>query len=105
MTNLYATARELIADLKAKKISALNRDELVDISGEVDAKERALACHASQRNWLIKHHGVDDYLRAMRDWAIKQGKAAGVPFAEGFRQHLGHSYPQDNVIGLLLGVQ
>ncbi len=74
----------------------------IDISGEVDAKERALECHASQRNWLIKHHGVDDYLRAMRDWATKQGKAAGVPFAEGFRQHLGHSYPQDNLIGRLL---
>jgi hypothetical protein len=29
---------------------------------------------------------------------------AGVAFAEGFRQHLGHSYPQDNLLGHLLGV-
>jgi len=74
----------------------------VDISRQIDEKERALACHASQRNWLIKHHGMDDYLRAMRDWSAKQGQLAGVPFAEGFRQHLGHSYPQDNLVGKLL---
>jgi LmbE family N-acetylglucosaminyl deacetylase len=75
----------------------------VDVSGHMAEKEAMLACHASQRNWLIKHHGVDDYLRAMRDWSADQGRAAGVPFAEGFRQHLGHSYPQDNVICELLG--
>jgi LmbE family N-acetylglucosaminyl deacetylase len=74
----------------------------VDISRQIDDKERALACHASQRDWLIKHHGVDDYLRAMRDWSAAQGERAGVRFAEGFRQHLGHSYPQDNLVGKLL---
>lgn len=75
----------------------------VDVTGPMDEKEAMLACHGSQRNWLIKHHGVDDYLRAMRDWSAEQGRAAGVPFAEGFRQHLGHSYPQDNLLCSLLG--
>ena len=75
----------------------------VDVSAHMDEKERMLKCHASQRDWLLKHHGMDDYLRAMRDWSAKQGQAAGVAFAEGFRQHLGHSYPQDNLIGSLLG--
>jgi LmbE family N-acetylglucosaminyl deacetylase len=75
----------------------------VDVSAQIEEKEKMLACHASQRNWLIKHHGMDDYLRAMRDWSAKQGKLAGVKYAEGFRQHLGHSYPQDNLIGELLG--
>ena len=74
-----------------------------DVTGQMDEKEQMLACHASQRNWLIKHHGVDDYLRAMRDWSTQQGRAAGLPFAEGFRQHLGHSYPQDNLVCELLG--
>ena len=69
----------------------------------MDEKEKMLACHATQRNWLLKHHGMDDYLRSMHDWSAQQGRAAGVPFAEGFRQHLGHSYPQDNLIGRLLG--
>ena len=75
----------------------------IDITKQLAEKERMLACHASQRNWLIKHHGVDDYLRAMREWAAAQGKAAGVPAAEGFRQHLGHSYPQENLLARALG--
>jgi LmbE family N-acetylglucosaminyl deacetylase len=75
----------------------------VDVSRQIDQKERALACHASQRNWLIKHHGMDDYLRAMREWSAEQGRRAGVTFAEGFRQHLGHSYPQDNLVCEVLG--
>lgn len=75
----------------------------IDISKTIDLKTKMLSAHASQRNWLIKHHGVDDYLRAMREWAETQGRAAGVPLAEGFRQHLGHSYPQKNLLGELLG--
>lgn len=75
----------------------------VDVTGQMAEKEAMLACHASQRNWLIKHHGVDDYLRAMREWSAEQGRAAGVPYAEGFRQHLGHSYPQGNPVCELLG--
>ena len=74
----------------------------VDITRQIDTKAEALACHASQRNWLIKHHGLDDYLHAMRDWAKQQGGAAGVAYAEGFRQHLGHSYPSDNVLKTVL---
>jgi LmbE family N-acetylglucosaminyl deacetylase len=76
----------------------------IDISGVIDAKAEMLAAHASQRDWLRKHHGMDQYLQAMRDWGAQRGRPFGVPFAEGFRQHLGHSYPQDNLLGQLLGV-
>jgi LmbE family N-acetylglucosaminyl deacetylase len=65
----------------------------IDISRVIDEKAQLLACHASQRAWLLKHHGVDQYLQAMRDWAAKRGRACGVAYAEGFRQHRGHSYP------------
>ncbi len=75
----------------------------IDISSVIDAKADMLAAHASQRAWLLKHHGMDQYLQAMRDWGSKRGGECGVRFAEGFRQHLGHSYPQENVIGKLLG--
>jgi LmbE family N-acetylglucosaminyl deacetylase len=75
----------------------------VDISGVIEAKAEMLACHASQREWLLKHHGIDQYLRAMRAWGEQRGGGYGVAFAEGFRQHLGHSYPQDNLLGQLLG--
>ena len=69
----------------------------------IGLKEQMLASHASQRDWLLKHHGIDHYLLAMRDWGAQRGRGCGVAFAEGFRQHLGHSYPQDNLLGRLLG--
>lgn len=74
----------------------------IDISSVIDLKTDMLACHASQRDWLMKHHGMDEYTRAMRGWAAERGRQAGVAYAEGFRQHLGHSYPQDNLLEALL---
>lgn len=76
----------------------------IDISGVIALKAEMLAAHASQRDWLMKHHGMDHYIESMRAWGALRGKEAGVAFAEGFRQHLGHSYPQDNLLGALLGV-
>src|SRR5438874_3086523 len=61
-----------------------------DVSAVIAVKEEMLACHASQREWLLKHHGMDQYLKAMRDWGAHRGASCGVAFAEGFRQHLGH---------------
>jgi LmbE family N-acetylglucosaminyl deacetylase len=75
----------------------------IDISHVIDEKAQLLACHASQREWLLKHHGMDQYLQAMRDWAARRGRDGGVAFAEGFRQHLGHSYPQGNLLMRMLG--
>jgi LmbE family N-acetylglucosaminyl deacetylase len=75
----------------------------IDISTVLDDKAALLAAHTSQREWLRKQHGMDHYVQSMRDWGAHQGRAAGVAFAEGFRQHLGHSYPQDNLLGQLLG--
>lgn len=75
----------------------------IDISSEIETKAGMLAAHASQRDWLLKHHGMDQYVQAMRDWGRERGQCCGVSFAEGFRQHLGHSYPQDNLLGKLLG--
>jgi LmbE family N-acetylglucosaminyl deacetylase len=77
----------------------------VDVSGVIDGKAAMLASHASQRDWLLKHHGMDQYLEAMRGWGARRGRHCGVAYAEGFRQHLGHSYPQDNLLGMLLGVR
>ncbi|HLJ94479.1 MAG TPA: PIG-L family deacetylase [Gemmataceae bacterium] len=75
----------------------------IDISTVLDTKAAMLSAHASQRDWLWKHHGMDQYVQAMRDWSSRCGKFHGVAYAEGFRQHLGHSYPQDNLLGRLLG--
>jgi len=75
----------------------------IDVSSVIEDKAAMLARHASQREWLLKHHGLDQYLQAMRDWGAQRGQRLGVAYAEGFRQHLGHSYPQDNLLGQLLG--
>lgn len=86
---------------------ALGRDVepgfCVDISGVIEDKAAMLACHASQREWLLKHHGMDQYVQAMRDWGAQRGRRIQAASAEGYRQHLGHSYPQDNLLGQLLG--
>jgi LmbE family N-acetylglucosaminyl deacetylase len=74
----------------------------IDISTVIDIKADMLAAHASQRDWLLKHHGMDQYLQAMREWGARRGSECGVAFAEGFRQHRGHSYPQENMLGQLL---
>jgi N-acetylglucosamine malate deacetylase 1 len=76
---------------------------IVDVSGVIDTKVEMLTRHASQREWLLKHHGMDQYVRAMRDWGAARGRPHGLAYAEGFRQHLGHSYPQDDLLGRLLG--
>lgn len=76
---------------------------VVDVSTFVEEKSALLACHTSQREWLRKHHGVDEYLNAMRGWGQRRGRLVGVAYAEGFRQHLGHGYPEDNVLAELLG--
>lgn len=75
----------------------------IDISAVMDRKEALLRCHASQREWLLKHHGVDEYLESMKRWCAQAGSRLGVAYAEGFRQHRGHPYPSDNRLAALLG--
>lgn len=74
----------------------------VDISGVMETKERMLACHASQREWLQHQHGIDRYIDGVKGWMAARGKEAGFEFAEAFSQHQGHPYPQDDVLGSLL---
>jgi len=76
---------------------------LIDVSAVIDTKAAMLAAHASQRDWLLKHHGMDQYLQAMREFAALRGREAGVAYAEGFRQHKGHAYPQDDLLARELG--
>jgi hypothetical protein len=39
----------------------------------------------------------------MREMARQVGELAGFQYAEGFRQHLGQGYPQNNLLTNLLG--
>ncbi len=74
----------------------------VDISSVMAAKEQMLCCHASQRNWLLAHHGMDSYVDSMKKFAEQRGALINVRYAEGFRQHGGHSFPQKNILQNIL---
>lgn len=85
-------------DGKDKFGHAIEPAFLVDFSSVMDIKEKMLCCHASQRDWLRSYHGIDEYTGFMKKMGRERGKRISCPFAEGFRQHLGHSYPQDNIL-------
>ncbi len=70
----------------------------VDITKTLPQKREMLSRHASQREWLRSHHGIDEYLDGMTAWAAGYGKECGFGYAEGLRQHLGHGYPQEPIL-------
>ena len=78
-------------------------DFFVDVTAVFGEKKAMLAQHVSQRNWLKKQHGIEDYLEQMALWTRARGKVAGVEYAEGFRRYPGHPYPQSPLMEELLG--
>lgn len=76
---------------------------IVDITDAMDTKEKMLCCHESQRHWLMTHHGMDEYVKMMKVAGEERGRQINAGYAEGFRQHLGHAYPQDNILKTELG--
>ena len=74
----------------------------VKIDSVFDKKRDMLACHESQRNWLRKQHGIDDYILQMQKWSRAVGKRCGCEYAEGFRRYPGHPYPQTPLLEELL---
>ena len=76
---------------------------VIDVSDQLEAKAAMLACHASQREWLLAHHGIDDYIESMRRRVGKRGAQYGVAAAEVFVQHRGHAYPADDLLAAMFG--
>jgi LmbE family N-acetylglucosaminyl deacetylase len=76
---------------------------VIDITSVQDKKLAALACHASQRDWLRAHHGMDEYLEATKRHAADRGTLIGKPAAEAFVQHRGHAYPANDLLSELFG--
>ncbi len=75
---------------------------VIDISSVMDTKVEMLGCHASQRAWLQRQHGMDEYVEHMKRNSAGMGRRQGYEFGEGFCQHLGHAYPGDNLLAKLL---
>lgn len=77
-------------------------DLIVDISDVIDRRLELLACHASQRDWLRRQHGIDEYIIASRRWAAQRGSEIDAGYGEGFRQYKGHPHPTDDLLSRLL---
>jgi N-acetylglucosamine malate deacetylase 1 len=69
----------------------------VDVT-EVHARKRvALACHASQKEWLDKTQGQESYLQTMEDFSRNLGKRTKkFPLAEGWIRHLHYGFGGEN---------
>lgn len=81
---------------------AVKPDFTVDVGETFEIKKAMLAAHATQRDWLQRHHGIDNYLDTMEVWTRERGASAGCKYAEGFRQYLGHPYPRAPLLQTLL---
>ena len=77
-------------------------DGVVDISAQMEQKAAALACHESQRSWLLKQHGIDDYIAQMKRWGELRGRLIEAAYGEGFTRHLGHPHPTEDILEGLL---
>lgn len=73
----------------------------VDVSAQIDRKIEMLVCHASQREWLRAHHGMDEYVEACKRYGAERGRQIGTTYAEAFVQHRGHAFPQNDLIAQL----
>jgi LmbE family N-acetylglucosaminyl deacetylase len=76
---------------------------IIDITPQLAKKAEMLACHASQREWLMAHHGMDEYLESMKRQAGVRGRQRGWPAAEAFVQHRGHGYPRNDLLEEMFG--
>jgi LmbE family N-acetylglucosaminyl deacetylase len=82
---LYHSTPHILTDMMRRPIVP---EIYVDVGPAMAEKERALACHASQKEWLDKTQGFDSYLTTMRDLTEKVGTMSGqFRFAEGWRRH------------------
>jgi LmbE family N-acetylglucosaminyl deacetylase len=82
---LYHSTPHILTDMMRRPIVP---EVYVDVGSVMAEKERALACHASQKEWLDKTQGLDSYLKTMRDLTEKVGSMSGrFRFAEGWRRH------------------
>src|SRR3954468_9855884 len=66
---------------------------IINVSRQHEKKLQMLACHASQREWLRAHHGMDEYLESVKRHDASRGRLIDTARAEAFVQHRGHAYP------------
>lgn len=66
---------------------------LVDTTSVQATKRAALACHASQKEWLDATQGQESYLATMDEFSLRLGKRSKrFEHAEGWTRHLHYGY-------------
>lgn len=79
----------------------------IDVTSVMERKERMLAFHESQKQWLDTTQGFDSYLVTMREIAGQVGRMSGrFRYAEGWRRHHHVGFTRrdaDPLAGLLAG--
>ena len=84
VTLYHATPHGLCDGLRRRVIPGA----FVDTAGVHQRKRAALACHASQKEWLDTTQGMDSYLAAMDNFSGELGTLSGkFQHAEGWRRH------------------
>jgi N-acetylglucosamine malate deacetylase 1 len=74
----------------------------IDVETVFDMKKRMLCQHASQRRWLAKQHGIDNFLDSMEQATRIVGSRWGVNFGEEFQHHTEHPFPTSAMLQTLL---
>lgn len=70
---------------------------LVDTTSVHATKRAALACHASQKEWLDATQGQESYLNTMDDFSRRLGRQSKkFQHAEGWTRHLHYGYGAEN---------
>lgn len=69
----------------------------VDTTSVHALKREALACHASQKEWLDKTQGQESYLNTMDGFSLAIGKRTGkFRHAEGWTRHLHYGFGSES---------
>jgi LmbE family N-acetylglucosaminyl deacetylase len=72
-------------------------ESIVDTTSVQPTKRAALACHASQQEWLDASQGQDSYLQTMEDFSLRLGRRSKkFRHAEGWIRHLHYGYGAEN---------
>ena len=80
----HAMPHQLIDQLRKPIVP----DFIIDTGSAHQRKRKALAAHASQKEWLDRTQGMDSYIQTMDDLSLKVGSFVGKAMhAEGWRRH------------------
>lgn len=78
----------------------------VDTATVQSIKRAALACHASQKEWLDKTQGQESYITTMEEFSLILGRQSGAfSHAEGWTRHLHYGFgaAKDDPLSEVLG--